>query len=98
MDLMPGWELVGFVVLHAGAISAACGTRVAAGTRWELPIQGLFLAALAAVGIATWCCRQEDLGLGIPSGITLTLMVLMAVVDFRRTHEPSHGHPLSVHR
>ena len=30
----------------------------------------------------------RDLGIGIPSGITLIVMVLLAVIDFRRTHEP----------
>jgi hypothetical protein len=43
---------------------------------------------MTAVGLAMIYCHQHELGLGLPSGATLIAMVLLAVVDCRRTHEP----------
>lgn len=98
MHLATTWPIAGFLVLHLGAIACAVGTRVAVGSRLELAFQFLFLAALGAVGVATWYGHSEELGIGIPSGVTLIAMVLLAVTDLRRTHEPTHSHPLAVHR
>jgi len=90
MELVSVWAVNGFLALHLGAIACACGTRVAAGSRCERPLQLLFLFALGAVGVTTWYCRSGSLGLGIPSGMTLIVMVLLAVTDFRRTYDPAH--------
>jgi hypothetical protein len=89
--------LVGLVALHFAAVVTAWGTRVAAGSRAEGFLQLVFLASMAGVGLSAWYCHGHDLGLGIPSGLTLTAMVLTAVTDFRRTHEPAHATPLSMH-
>lgn len=97
MNSVPAWQIAGFVALHCGAIACALGTRVAAGSRYELAFQFLFLPALGAVGLATWYCHTEELGIGIPSGFTLIAMVLMAVTDLRHPHEPSSSHALSPH-
>jgi hypothetical protein len=94
MNSLAAWEIAGFLVLHLGAISCALGTRVAAGSRYELLFQCLFLPALAGVGLATWYCHTAELGIGVPSAITLVAMVLAAVTDLRRTHEPAASHPL----
>ncbi len=97
MHLVSAWPITAFLALHLGAIACAVGTRVAAGSRFEFVFQFLFLAALVAVGVSTWCCHSEVLGIGIPSGITLIAMVLLAVTDLCRTHEPIHTHSLAVH-
>ena len=98
MNPIPAWAVISFVVLHFGAIVCAWGTRVAVGSRFELASQSLFLTALVAVGMATWHGHAAATGLGIPSGVTLIAMVLLAVIDFRRTHEPRHRHRLAMQR
>jgi len=98
MNSPTAWHIAGFLALHFGAIACALGTRVAAGSRYELVFQSLFLPALGAVGIATWYCHSADFGIGITSGITLIAMVLVAVTDFRRTHEPAAPRSFAVHR
>lgn len=97
MDYLPAWQIAGFLALHFSAISCALGTRVAAGTRYEALFQFLFLPSLAAIGLATWYCHSESLGIGIPSGITFIAMVLLAVTDFRRSHEPATAHHFGMH-
>jgi hypothetical protein len=98
MDLGSAWATNGFLALHLGAIACACGTRVAVGSRCERSFQFLFLLALGVMGMATWFCRSASLGLGIPSGMTLVAMILVAVTDFRRTHESAHTPSLAIHR
>ena len=98
MDPTSTFALFAFLGLHAGAVGCAWGTRVATGSRAEMPVQFLFFAALAGVGFAAWYCRTADLGLGIPSGITLIAMVLMAVTDLRRPHDPAHRTQYVTHR
>ena len=95
MTSLPAWEITGFLALHLGAIVCALGTRIAAGSRYELLFQFLFLPTLAAVGAATWYCHSASLGIGIPSGATLISMILVAVTDLRRTHEPVAPHSLA---
>jgi hypothetical protein len=97
MDQLSTWVVAGFFTLHFGAIVCAWGTRVALETRFEAASQCMFLLVMAAVGFAAWFCLSEDIGLGIPSGATLIVMVLTAVSDFRRTHEPAHRYPLAMH-
>ena len=79
-----------WITLHLGAITAAWGTRVSIGSRAEVVFQLAFFASMSAVGIAAAICHHLELGLWAPSVGTLILMVLTAVVDFRRTHEPAH--------
>lgn len=98
MNSLSAWHIAGFLVLHFGAISCALGTRVAAGSRYEAIFQFLFLPSLAAIGLATWYCHSEVLGIGIPSGITFMAMILVAVIDFRRTHETAAAHHYGLHR
>jgi hypothetical protein len=83
--------LFAFCAFHLTALACAWGTRLAIDTRAEGFMHVAYFAALAAVGFVTWSSHQLEPGMGIPSGITLIAMVLMAVVDFRRTHEPHHG-------
>ena len=98
MNSLPAWQIAGFLALHFGAIACALGTRVAAGSRYELVFQFLFLPVLGAVGVATWCCHSESLGIGIPSGITLIAMVLLAVIDFHRAQESAAPRTFLLHR
>ena len=81
----------GWIALHLGALAAAWGTRVAIGSRAEILLQLAFYASMAAVGMAALICHRLELGLWAPSVGTLIVMVLTAVVDFRRTHEPAHA-------
>lgn len=90
MELGTLGAVIGWIILHIGALASAWGTRMASGSRIEPLIQLAFFAAMAAVGGAAWVCRQEEVGLWIPSAMTLVGMVITAVVDFRRTHEPLH--------
>jgi Ca2+/H+ antiporter len=83
--------VVSWLVIHLCALACAWGTRLCAGTRAESAMQVLFFTALAVVGVAAWFCQHLDQGLWVPSGITLVLMVLTAVSDFRRTHEPARA-------
>jgi len=87
MDLISAGALVAWIALHAVALVAAWGTRVAASPRIELAMQILFLAAMAAVGVTAWACHQMDLSLWIPSAVTLVAMVLTAVTGLRPTGE-----------
>ena len=103
MTSLPAWEIVGptceiagFVAFHLFAISCALATRIASGTRYEVVFQFLFLPTLAAVGAAIWFGRSAELGIGIPSGVTLIAMVLLAVTDLRRTHEGTTSHSLAL--
>jgi len=98
MNFLSAWHVAGFVALHFGAIACALGTRVASGSRYERVFQSLFLPALGAIGAATWNCHSTDFGIEIPSGITLIVMVLLAVTDFRRTHEPAAPHAFARYR
>ncbi len=90
-------SLVAFVALHVLAVASAWGTRVAAGSRAEGCIQLTCLLSMAGLGISAWYGHGDDLGLGILSGLTLVVVVLTAVTDFRRTHEPAYATPLSLH-
>ena len=60
MTSLPAWAIAGFLALPLGAIACALATRVAAGSRYELLFQFLFLPTLAAVGLATWYCHSGD--------------------------------------
>jgi hypothetical protein len=76
-------------VLHLAAIAAAWTTRLTTGSRMEALSQlGCFAAMIAVGAVGCFCCQLE-LGLSVPSGVTLVIMVLMAVVDFRPTQEPA---------
>jgi len=98
MNISIEWEIACFVALHLGAIACALGTRIAAGSRFESLFHFLFLPLLAAIGLATWFGHSEALGIGIPSGITFMAMILVAVVDCRRTHDPAAVHHFGMHR
>lgn len=87
MDPAPTCLVVGWLLLHVCAPAIAWGTRVAAGSRLEVPVQIACFSAMAAVGTTAWTCRQYENGLSVLSGMILVATVLMAVVDLRRTHE-----------
>jgi hypothetical protein len=88
MEAGPIWLVVGWVLLHVAAMTAACGTRIAAGSNLEFFVQLCFFVAMAVVGAAAWLCHQVD-GAWCWSAITLVAMVLTAVIDLRRFSEPA---------
>lgn len=79
--------IAAWVALHVAAIVVAYGTRVAAGSRLEIPTQVVFYAAMLMVGLAIWACQQAHAGAWGLSSVTLIAMVLTAVVDFRKLGE-----------
>jgi len=97
MDAGPGAFVIGWIVLHVAALVTAYGTRVAAETRLECPVQFCFFAAMTAIGVAAWICQQHEMGSWGLSAVTLVGMVVTAVVDFRRFSEPAQSRhwPLS---
>jgi hypothetical protein len=88
MDATSFGIVVGWLLLHAGALVWAWATRVVLGSRLELPMQIGFFAAMSGVAGAAWVCRHFDLAIWMVSAITLVAMVLTAVMDFRRLGEP----------
>jgi hypothetical protein len=64
-------------------IAAAAASRLAEGTRHERSGQWLCLAALAVVGAVCCFALQLGPGSGAACAVTLTLMTLIAVVDFQ---------------
>jgi hypothetical protein len=79
----------GLIVVHALALAIAWGTRLANGSRLESLLQFGFLLAMLGVAACGLLCCQIELGFSIPSGVTLIVMVLAAVADFRPTQEPA---------
>jgi hypothetical protein len=88
MESVPTAVIVSWIAIHLGAIACAWGTRLSAGSRAETVMQVLFFAALLLVGLSACICQHLDHGLWVPSSLTLIVMVLTAVSDFRRTYEP----------
>jgi hypothetical protein len=88
MDATSLGLVVGWLVLHAGALLWAWATRIALGTRLEVPMQIGFFVAMSGVAGAAWVSKQLDLAIWIVSAVTLMAMVLTAVIDFRRLGEP----------
>jgi hypothetical protein len=78
---------IGWLSLHFASLAAAWGTRIATGSRLELPLQLACFIAITAVGTTAWLNREYGNGLSILSGFVLVATVLTAVIDFRRTHE-----------
>jgi hypothetical protein len=79
--------VIGWIVLHVASLAAAWATRIAVDSRLELPLQFACYGAIGAVGTSAWISQQYADGLSIVSGLVLVVTVLLAVVDFRRTHE-----------
>jgi hypothetical protein len=65
-----------------GLLSAAVA-RLSEGSRCQAPGQWAFLALLAIVGCVTVVSLALGSGFWLPSGATLSLMILGAVCDFR---------------
>jgi hypothetical protein len=92
MALISSCALLALIGLHIGAVAAAWATRVSAGSSAEGFVRLAFIVGMVGVGCCAWYCRQPDSGLGLPSGMTIVAMMLLAVVDLRRTHEPDQTH------
>jgi hypothetical protein len=91
MAFISSCAVLALIALHIGAVAAAWGTRVSAGSRAEGFVRIAFLLGMVGVACCAWSCHQPDSGLGLPSGMTVVAMMLLAVVDLRRTHEPDHA-------
>lgn len=98
MNPAPALLIVGWLILHIGALIAAWGTRVAAGSRAEGLAQLACFTAMAAVGSVAWFVHSFESGLSVLSGVVLVVMVLTAVVDLSRpqdVHSVLHSMPQS---
>lgn len=81
--------LAGLILLHLAALAIAWGTRLATGSRVEGISQLSFFVAMFGIAMSACFCCQIELGFSVPSGVTLMVMVLTAVADFRPTQEPA---------
>ena len=90
MDPLSVGLVTGWFALHIIALFAACLTRIAAGSACEGITNLFFFAAMTVIGTMAWIAQQLDVS-WTWSGITLMIMVLTAVVDFRRVSEPAHA-------
>jgi hypothetical protein len=88
MDAGYAWLVFAWIALHLAALAAAFGTRIAAGSKLEIVAQFACFAAMAMVGAAVWISQQAQAGSWGLSAITLMAMVLTAIVDFRKMHDP----------
>jgi hypothetical protein len=79
----------GWVTIHLFGLIAACLVRIYASTRAEGPLQGAFLLGLSGVAVATLAGEQFSWNLWTLSATTLSLMIVIAIADFRsHQHEP----------
>ncbi len=79
----------GWVAIHLFGLIAACLVRIYAGTVAESPLQGAYLLGLAGVALATLAGEQFSWSLWTLSATTLSLMIAIAIADFRsHQHEP----------
>ena len=78
----PVFYIVGWLLLHGGALSAAWGTRILAGSDAEGLVQVAFLLTMGGVGSTAWLCYHLQSELWILSAVTLIVMVLAAISDF----------------
>jgi hypothetical protein len=90
MESVPSELLVSWLAIHASAVLCAVATRLSAGSRAETAMHLLFFVSLAVVGVTAWFCQHLGFELWVPSGVAMVIMVVTAVSDFRRTHEPVH--------
>ncbi len=90
MDAAYAWIVCAWIALHIAALIAAYITRVAAGSRHENLAQFVCFAAMAIIGVAVWVSQETHAGAWGLSAATLMGMVLTAVVDFRKLHDPHH--------
>jgi hypothetical protein len=88
MDSLSLSTVTVLALLHVAALFAAWSTRLTNGSRLESLSQLACFAGMIAVGAAGCFCCQIELGFSLPSGVTLVVMVLAAVADFRPTQEP----------
>jgi hypothetical protein len=87
MDVLSLGGLSGLLCLHVIALVIAWGTRLTHGSPLEPVLQLGCLLAMAGVAACGLFCCQIELGFSLPSGVTLVVMVLAAVADFRPTQE-----------
>jgi hypothetical protein len=89
MTALPLWVAAAWIALHASALTAALMTRLAAGSRLEAASQLGCFGTMMGVGLAAWISHQMKSGLWLLSSVELVAIVLIAVVDLRRSSEPS---------
>jgi hypothetical protein len=70
-------------LLQVLGVVAAAAARLAEGTRYERRGQWLCLLALVVMGGVCGWSLQLGPGVGAACAVTLTLMTLIAIVDFR---------------
>lgn len=71
-----------WIAVHLLGIVASVMVRMHLGGRFEGLVQAGFLACLMAIGLTTVVGYHECLQIWPLSAVALTLMIVMAVVDF----------------
>ncbi|HMO84542.1 MAG TPA: hypothetical protein PKC18_06435 [Lacipirellulaceae bacterium] len=72
----------GWAAVHLAGLVATFLVRAYAGTRADVPMQGLFLVGLSGVGAATLAGSHLCWPLWLVSAGTLAVMIVAAVADF----------------
>jgi len=88
MDPVALCAVASWLILHMGALALALATRISVGSRIEPAMQAVFFAIMATLGAAAWICREIEIEVWPVSAVTLIVMVLTAVIDFRRIGDP----------
>lgn len=79
-----------FVAVQVLGFASAWITRVCLGTTMERYGHQLFLASLALIGVATFLSVAHGSGWWLLSGLNMSTMVVMAVVDGRNPAEQAY--------
>jgi hypothetical protein len=88
MDIASSLECA-WIAVHLFGLTAACLVRIYAGARAEGLWQGTFLVGLAAVAVVTLAGVQCSWPLWTLSAVTMAVMIVVAIGDFRTPqHEP----------
>lgn len=87
--LLP-WVWWMFVAVQILGFASAWITRVCLGTVMERFGHQLFLASLALIGAATFLSVMHSSGWWLLSGLNMSTMVVMAVVDGRNPTEQAY--------
>ncbi len=87
--LLP-WVWWSFVAVQVLGFASAWITRVCLGTSMQRYGHQLFFASLALIGVATFLSVMHGSGWWLLSGLNMSTMVVMAVVDGRNPAEQAY--------
>ncbi len=77
--------IAGLAAVQVFGLFASLGTRLSAGSRFEGKCRCLFVALLGLAGMGTLVALAMTPAYWVVSGASLSVMVLVATCDFRRS-------------